>query len=174
MYRLIYLKLQQKNLPISQSGLRLKCRRILDAMAKSPSVQLLDEASASELLRAAGIQSTRQRLHIAQVLLNGNQHLSAEQVLEQMKCSGKQVSKATVYNTLGLFAARGILREVIIDPSRVFYDTNNTPHHHVYNTATGELSDIDLQNVLTEQLPELPDGTKLEGVDVVIRVRPAD
>ncbi|VAW73725.1 Iron-responsive regulator Irr [hydrothermal vent metagenome] len=143
-------------------------------MAKSPSVQLLDEASASERLLAAGIQSTRQRLHIAQMLLTGNQHLSADQVLAQMKSSGKPVSKATVYNTLGLFAARGLLREVIIDPNRVFYDTNCSPHHHVYNTATGELSDIDLKYVLPEQLSGLPDGTKLEGVDVVIRVRPAD
>ena len=141
-------------------------------MDRSGSPRLLDKASATQRLQAAGIQPTRQRLHIAQVLLSGNQHLSADQVLEQMKHTGKPVSKATVYNTLGLFAARGILREVIIDPARVFYDTNNTPHHHVYNTVTGELSDVDPQHVLTERLPELPEGTKLEGVDVVIRVRP--
>jgi Fur family iron response transcriptional regulator len=143
-------------------------------MVRNSPFPLLDEASAAEKLLAAGIQPTRQRLHIAQVLLTCNQHLSADQVLEQMKQSGKPVSKATVYNTLGLFAARGLLREVIIDPSRVFYDTNNTPHHHVYNTATGELSDVDSQYVLTEQLPELPEGTQLEGVDVVIRVCPLD
>ena len=143
-------------------------------MAKSSSIDLLDETTASEKLLAAGIQLTRQRVHIAQVLLTGNQHLSADQVLEQMKHTGRPVSKATVYNTLGLFAARGILREVIIDPSRVFYDTNSTPHHHVYNTATGELSDIDAQHILAERLPELPEGTELEGVDIVIRVRPAD
>lgn len=141
-------------------------------MAEPFSIQLLDEASAAERLRAAGIQPTRQRLRIAQVLLTGNQHLSADQVLEKVNHIGKPVSKATVYNTLGLFADKGILREVIIDPSRVFYDTNSTPHHHVYNTATGELSDIASHCILTEPLPELPAGTELEGVDVVIRVRP--
>ncbi|TCK19136.1 Fur family iron response transcriptional regulator [Thiogranum longum] len=141
-------------------------------MDTSTPPQLLDKSTATERLMAVGIQPTRQRVHIAQVLLTGNQHLSADQVLEQMKHTGKPVSKATVYNTLGLFAARGLLREVIIDPTRVFYDTNSTPHHHMYNTATGELSDIDSQYILTEQLPELPEDTELEGVDVVIRVRP--
>ncbi len=136
--------------------------------------RLLDEASAAEQLREAGIQPTRQRLRIAQVLLTGSQHLSADQVLEKVNRTGKPVSKATVYNTLGLFADKGLLREVIIDPSRVFYDTNSAPHHHVYNTATGELSDIALHRVLTEPLPELPAGTELESVDVVIRVRPLD
>jgi len=143
-------------------------------MSESPPIQLLDEASAAVQLQAAGIQPTRQRLRIAQVLLTGNQHLSADQVLERVNRIGMPVSKATVYNTLGLFADKGILREVIIDPSRVFYDTNSAPHHHVYNTATGELSDIAPHSVQTEQLPELPAGTELEGVDVVIRVRPVE
>ncbi len=143
-------------------------------MAESLSIRLLDEASAAVRLRAAGIQPTRQRLRIAQILLTGNQHLSADQVLERVNHIGKPVSKATVYNTLGLFAARGILREVIIDPNRVFYDTNSVPHHHVYNTATGELSDIALDRALIGQLPELPAGTELESVEVVIRVRPVE
>ncbi len=142
-------------------------------MEKSTSLQLLDQATATERLQAAGIQPTRQRVHIARVLLTGNRHFSADQVLEQVKHTGKLVSKATVYNTLGLFAARGLLREVIIDPARVFYDTNIAPHHHVYNTATGELSDIDSQCIQADQLPELPEDTVLEAVDVVIRVRPA-
>lgn len=143
-------------------------------MAELSSIRLLDEDSAAERLRAAGIQPTSQRLRIAQVLLTGNQHLSADQVLERVNHTSKPVSKATVYNTLGLFADKGILREVIIDPSRVFYDTNSAPHHHLYNTATGELSDIASHQVLTDRLPELPAGTELEGVDVVIRVRPVD
>ncbi len=143
-------------------------------MVDLSSTHVLDETRAAEQLREAGIQPTRQRLRIAQVLLTGNQHLSADQVLEKVNHIGKPVSKATVYNTLGLFANKGLLREVIIDPSRVFYDTNSAPHHHVYNTATGELSDIALHRVLTEPLPELPAGTELESVDVVIRVHPID
>ena len=86
--------------------------------------------------------------------------------------AGHRVSKATVYNTLGLFARKKILREVIIDPNRVFYDTNNSKHHHFYNVETGLLSDIDAQKIPVEQLPEAPGGTIVDGVEVIIRVRP--
>ena len=132
----------------------------------------LDETRAATRLSAAGIQPTRQRLRIARILLTGHQHLSADQVLERVNRAGKPVSKATVYNTLGLFARKGLLREVIIDPSRVFYDTNTAPHNHVYNVVTGELSDIDTGGVNPDALPALPKGTRLESIDVVIRVRP--
>ncbi len=140
-------------------------------MADLPVKNVPDESGAAEKLQAVGIQPTRQRLRIAQILLTGHQHLSADQVLEQVNRNGKPVSKATVYNTLGLFANKGLLREVIIDPSRVFYDTNATSHHHIYNIDTGELSDIARNDLMTEPLPELPAGTELEDVDVVIRVR---
>jgi Fur family iron response transcriptional regulator len=134
-------------------------------------IQLLNEAEASERLRAYDILPTQQRLQIAQVLLTRDQHLSADQVLEMVSATGSRVSKATVYNTLGLFARKGILREVIVDPTRVFYDTNNSEHHHFYNADTGELLDIDPKTIPVEQLPETPEGTSIEGVDVVIRVR---
>ncbi len=143
-------------------------------MAERFPIRLLDEASAATRLSVAGIQPTRQRLRIAQILFAEHQHLSADQVLERVNHIGKPVSKATVYNTLGLFAKRGILREVIVDPNRIFYDTNSTPHHHVYNIATGELSDIELDGELQGRIPDLPAGTELESVEVVIRVRPAE
>jgi Fur family iron response transcriptional regulator len=79
-----------------------------------------------------------------------------------------------VYNTLGLFAEKGILREVNVDPSRVFYDTNRSNHHHFYNVDSGELSDIDTGQVPVDQLPTPPQGTVLDGVDVIIRVRNTD
>ena len=135
---------------------------------------MLGEEAAAERLREYDILPTLQRLQIARVLLTCDQHLSADRVLEMLNEAGNRVSKATVYNTLGLFARKGILREVIIDPNRVFYDTNNSAHHHFYNTDTGELSDIDSQKIPVEQLPEAPEGTVIEGVEVVIRVRPDD
>ena len=134
-------------------------------------VPVLSEAEASERLQQYDILPTQQRLQIAQVLLTRDQHLSADQVLDLVNAAGNRVSKATVYNTLGLFARKGILREVIVDPSRVFYDTNNGPHHHFYNVDSGELSDIDAARIPVEQLPEAPEGTRVDGVEVVIRVR---
>ena len=141
-------------------------------MTQSIPVPMLDEAEAAERLREYGILLTQQRLQIARVLFTGDQHLSAEQVLEMTNSAGHRVSKATVYNTLGLFARKKILREVIIDPNRVFYDTNNSKHHHFYNVETGLLSDIDAQKIPVEQLPEAPGGTIVDGVEVIIRVRP--
>jgi Fur family transcriptional regulator, iron response regulator len=132
---------------------------------------LLGEAEAAERLQAYDILPTQQRLQIAQVLLGRDQHLSADQVLELVNAGGTGVSKATVYNTLGLFAEKGILREVNVDPSRIFYDTNNSSHHHFYNVDTGELSDIDPDQVPVDQLPDAPHGTVVNGVEVIIRVR---
>lgn len=135
------------------------------------SPRILSEEEAAARLQEYDILPTQQRLQIARILLTGDQHLSADQVLDLVNAAGNRVSKATVYNTLGLFARKGILREVIVDPSRVFYDTNNGPHHHFYNVDTGELSDIDATRIPVEQLPEAPDGTLVDGVEVVIRVR---
>jgi len=135
------------------------------------SPRILSEEEAAARLQEYDILPTQQRLQIARILLTCDQHLSADQVLDLVNAAGNRVSKATVYNTLGLFARKGILREVIVDPSRVFYDTNNGPHHHFYNVDTGELSDIDATRIPVEQLPEAPCGTLIDGVEVVIRVR---
>ena len=131
----------------------------------------LGEEEAARRLRDYDILPTQQRLQIAQLLLVRDQHLSADQVLELVNATGSRVSKATVYNTLGLFAHKGILREVNVDPSRVFYDTNNSRHHHFYNIDTGELSDIDASKIPVDQLPDAPEGSVIDGVEVIIRVR---
>jgi Fur family iron response transcriptional regulator len=125
------------------------------------------------VLQAYGITPTRQRIDVASVLLECLQHLSAEQVLARVNATGGQVSKATVYNTLGLFAARGLVREVLVDPTRVFYDSNVGPHHHLYDVDTGRLADLDPSSVSVSvrSLPDLPEGSRVEGIDVVIRVR---
>lgn len=128
-------------------------------------VQIID------LLSSRGITPTQQRVEIAQIMFTKDQHLSAEQVLEQVNGEKALVSKATVYNTLGLFAAKGLLREVIVDPNKVFYDTNVRPHHHFYNMDDSTLVDIDVNLVQIHQLPIPPEGLITDGVEVVIRVR---
>jgi len=140
-------------------------------MNNTVSPSLLDEDEASRRLRDYDILPTQQRLQIAQVLLTCDQHLSAEQVLELVNASGSRVSKATVYNTLGLFAQKGIVREVNVDPSRVFYDTNNSLHHHFYNVDSGELLDIDPSQMPMDPLPEAPEGSVVESVEVIVRIR---
>jgi Fur family iron response transcriptional regulator len=128
----------------------------------------------ASLLKSHGILPTQQRLLIARALFGRDQHLSADQVLNRVNDDHHRVSKATVYNTLGLFARKGLVREVVVDPSRLFYDTNVTEHHHFYNIDTGELRDIKATEVQIDSLPELPEGTTAEGVNVVIRVSNAE
>jgi Fur family transcriptional regulator, iron response regulator len=122
-------------------------------------------------LERRGISPTPQRVRIARELLGRPQHLSAEQILERVNRRGAAVSKATVYNTLKLFTQKGLVREVIVDPSRVFYDSNIDSHHHFFNVDTGELEDIPIERVEFSRFPALPKGTFQDGVDVIIRVR---
>ncbi len=124
-----------------------------------------------ELLASYGISPTQQRRQIARIMFARPQHLSAEQILERVNTEEHQVSKATVYNTLGLFTRKGLIREVVVDPSKIFYDSNTRPHHHYFNLSTGMLSDIDDEQVALSQLPTAPDGTELEGIDIIVRLR---
>lgn len=124
-------------------------------------------------LMAHDIQPTRQRREIARVLFARPQHLSADDVLRLVNADGPRASKATVYNTLGLFARKGLIREVIVDPTRVFYDPNTREHHHFYNVDTGRLEDIDADAFAVHGLPQPPEGTVAEGVDIIIRLRNA-
>ena len=124
-------------------------------------------------LRGHGITPTRQRLEIAQVLFTRCEHLCAEQVLASVNERQAQTSKATVYNTLNLFVEKKLIREVIVDPARVFYDPNTIPHHHFYNVDSGELSDIDAGEIAVTRLPALPSGMVTDGVDIIVRIRSA-
>jgi Fur family iron response transcriptional regulator len=122
-------------------------------------------------LRAGGVKPTRQRLEIARVLFSSAGHLSADRILALVNETRPATSKATVYNTLKLFLARGLIRAVIADPNKVSYDANIAPHHHFYDVHTGELIDIAADNVTVTGLPPLPAGSVAEGVDIVIRIR---
>jgi Fur family iron response transcriptional regulator len=123
------------------------------------------------LLRDHGIIPTQQRLMIAKVMFARHEHYSADQVMREVNRDRDHVSKATVYNTLGLFARHGLVREIIVDPARIFYDTNTYQHHHFYNVDTGELEDISVKDLDINDMPMLPNGTVADGVDIIIRVR---
>jgi Fur family iron response transcriptional regulator len=125
------------------------------------------------VLRQHGITPTHQRLEIARVLFSRHEHLSADRVLSLVNEQHCETSKATVYNTLKLFLEKKLIREVLVDPTRVFYDANTAPHHHWYNVDTGELTDIQADAVAVPHLPPVPPGMEVESVDVIVRVRSA-
>lgn len=133
----------------------------------------MERGAISKLLTRHGLQVTSQRLDIAEYVLGRAQHVSAEQILAAMRERGSRVSKATVYNTMNLFSAQGLVRTVEVDPERLFYDSTTEPHHHFYNVDTGELTDIPADHVRLALDTALPEGTEQDSVEIVIRVRSA-
>ena len=131
----------------------------------------MNQPALAKRLQSAGIGPTSQRLRIAEVLLGTPRHLSADQVLAEVNHDAAFVSKATVYNTLRLFSERGLVHEIVVNPDRVFYDSSTTPHHHFYNSDTGELTDIPADAVTISGLPPAPEGTEAEQVEVIVRLR---
>jgi Fur family transcriptional regulator, iron response regulator len=126
------------------------------------------------LLQAVGIRPTRQRSALAGLLFDGcDKHMTAEQVYAAARKRKVRVSLATVYNTLHQFTDAGLLRQVVIDSSRIYFDTNCASHHHFFDEMTGQLYDIPAHDVHITRLPKAPPGRKLGQVDVVIRLRHA-
>jgi Fur family iron response transcriptional regulator len=126
----------------------------------------------SELLRAYGIASTQQRIEIALVLFGKRWHPSADEILAAVNARYAKTSKATVYNTLKLFLDKGLVRDLIVDPHKVFYDANTSVHHHFYDVSSGQITDIPAEGVRIDGLPPLPAGTVTDGIDIIVRTRP--
>jgi len=123
------------------------------------------------LLRSHDINPTHQRIEIAYALFSRQEHLSADQVMAIVNSRHSETSKATVYNTLRLFLEKRLIRELIVDPSKVFYDPNTSPHHHFFEIDSGKLSDIDTEYMKISDLPPLPAGMVTEGIDLIVRIR---
>jgi Fur family iron response transcriptional regulator len=129
------------------------------------------KATVEARLRDHGVKPTPQRMEIGMLLLASPTHMSAEQIIGDLRERGSRISKATVYNTLNLFSRHGIAREVAVDPNRLVYDSTTEPHHHFYNIDTGELTDIGQSEIEVRRLPDLPPGTEAQEVEVIVRLR---
>jgi len=122
-------------------------------------------------LKAAGLRPTRQRLALADILFTGeDRHVTAEQLHGDAQTRAIPVSLATVYNTLHQFTEAGLLREVVVEPGRSYFDTNTTNHHHFYEATGGRLCDIPGSSLNLVCLPKPPEGMTITSVEVIIRV----
>jgi len=122
-------------------------------------------------LKEAGLRPTRQRLSLAKLLFeSGDRHISAEALHAEALANRIQVSLATIYNTLHQFTAAGLLREIVVEPGRSYFDNNVAPHHHFFVEGEGRLMDIPADRVALSQLPEPPAGMKVSRVDVIVRL----
>jgi Fur family iron response transcriptional regulator len=137
----------------------------------SPTAVGAPAGSIRALLATHGVTPTAQRMRVAEVLFACDQHLTADQVIAALREGGSRVSKATVYNTLNLFAEKGLLKALNVDPMRCSFDSNMRPHFHFHVSDTGELIDINPADVEFARLPALPPGMESMGMEVLIRVR---
>lgn len=130
-------------------------------------------SSALKRLRDAGLRPTRQRLALAKLLFERGEdrHVTAEALHEEATGADVKVSLATVYNTLHQFTKVGLLREVVVDSGKTYFDTNITDHHHFYVEDKGALCDFEAGGMVLTGLPTPPEGTSVERVDVIVRVR---
>jgi len=126
----------------------------------------------AERLRKAGLRPTRQRLALAQLLFaSGDRHVTAETLHDEAISANVKVSLATVYNTMHQFTHAGMLREVTVDGSRIYFDTNTGEHHHFYCEDDATLVDIAGNAVEVAGLPAPPHGAKIDRVDVIVRLK---
>jgi Fur family iron response transcriptional regulator len=117
------------------------------------------------------MRPTRQRLALAKLLFeNGDRHVTAEKVHEEALAADVSVSLATVYNTLHQFTAAGLLREIIVDGTRLYFDTNTSDHYHFFFPRSGKLQDISAERVVISELPPPPDGARITRIEVIVRV----
>ena len=124
------------------------------------------------VLRMAGLRPTRQRVALAELLFAGeHRHVSAEELHGEANASRVNVSLATVYNTLHQFQEAGLLREVAVDASRSYFDTDTSDHHHFYIEDEQRVVDIPTSSIVIKGLPEPPAGMVVTHVDVVVRVK---
>lgn len=128
-------------------------------------------ADAIACLRSAGVPVTHQRIEIARVLFSAPVHLSADQIWANVREHAPDVSRATVYNTLRLFSEKKLVRELFVDPQRIVYDSTTSAHFHLYNMDTGEVRDLEDDELQILGTPRLPEGTVLQEIDVIVRVR---
>ncbi|HXF87346.1 MAG TPA: Fur family transcriptional regulator [Xanthobacteraceae bacterium] len=125
-----------------------------------------------EMLRAVGLRPTRQRMALGWLLFSkGGRHLTAEMLFEEANKAKVPVSLATIYNTLHQFTEVGLLRQVAVDGSKTYFDTNTTDHHHFFIEGEHALVDIPAAETVVDKLPSPPEGYEIARIDVVVRLR---
>jgi Fur family transcriptional regulator, iron response regulator len=124
------------------------------------------------MLREVGLRPTRQRMELGWLLFGkGGRHITAELLYEEANSAKVPVSLATVYNTLHQFTDVGLLRQVPVEGSKTYFDTNASQHHHFFVEGENVLIDIPDADVLVGKPPVPPEGYEIARIDVVVRLR---
>ena len=122
-------------------------------------------------LQSAGLRATPKRIAIGGLLFDGlDRHITADDVAAMARKAGVRVSLATVYNTLNQFVSAGLMKRITLDTERTYFDTNVSDHHHLFFEENGVLHDIPGDSIRVEGLPEIPAGSKVRSVEVIVRM----
>ena len=127
----------------------------------------------TDRLRASGLRPTKQRLAICKVLFNRKEtfHFTIDQLKKIFeKNIKKKISLATLYNTVHAFEKKGYLKEISLKGNKTFFDTNTKSHHHFYDEETAQLTDIKNENISINNLPKIPNGKKIQDIEITIKV----
>ena len=127
------------------------------------------------MLREVGLRPTRQRMALGWILFGkGDRHITAETLYDEATKAKVPVSLATVYNTLHQFTEVGLLRQVGVDGSKAYFDTNISDHHHFFVEGENSLFDIPGANAIVDKMPIAPEGYEIARIDVVVRLKRKD
>ena len=144
-------------------------------MSMEPKHEQAAERAIVEMLKAAGLRPTRQRVALGDLLFGElDRHVTAEILHAEAVAAGERVSLATVYNTLRQFSEAGLLRQVSVSGPKTFFDTNVSEHHHFYNEDDETVTDIPGSMIQVAGLPDAPEGMVISSVEVIVRLRSAD
>ncbi len=133
----------------------------------------IETQRSADWLAGAGLRPTRQRMTLAGLLIGDGQdrHVTAESLFDAASHADEKVSLATVYNTLRAFCDAGLVREITVDGSKSYFDTNMTDHPHFYWEDDASLTDAPADQLEITRVPQAPNGAEIASVDVVIRLR---
>lgn len=128
-------------------------------------------SNALRCLQEVGLRPTRQRLALAKLLFDGeDRHVTAEMLQKEVGRIEAKVSLATIYNTLHQFTEAGLLKEVVVNPGKTYFDTNVADHHHLYFKEEEKLIDLKPDELVISTLPNVPEGKKISGISVVVHM----
>ena len=126
-----------------------------------------------EKLRKSGLRPTKQRLKICKVLFNTDKtfHFTINDLVKKIELVDNQkISLATVYNTIHAFEKKGYLKEIAINSSQTYFDTNTTDHHHFFDEKHKELIDLENEDVLPIKIKKTIPGKKIKSVELLVRI----
>ena len=134
---------------------------------------MLSNIEYKEKLRKSGLRPTKQRIRICEVLFNANKtfHFTIKDLVKMIEINTNQkVSLATVYNTVHAFEKKGYLKEIAINSSQTYFDTNTSDHHHFFDEKQNELIDLENEDVHPIKIKKSLPGKRIKSVEVLVRV----